>query len=66
MTGLRFPAGDDAALAAALIRLFSLPDSARHAIGARGRAWILGHFDAATVSELTLKLYADVTLDRVS
>ena len=29
MTGLRFAAGDDAALAAALIRLFSLPESAQ-------------------------------------
>ena len=28
MTGLRFSAGDDAALAAALIRLFSMPDAA--------------------------------------
>ena len=29
MTGLRFSTGDDAALAAALIRLFSLPESAQ-------------------------------------
>ena len=33
MTGMRVPADDDAALAAALIRLFSLSDSARSAIG---------------------------------
>jgi glycosyltransferase involved in cell wall biosynthesis len=64
MTGLRFPAGDDAALAEALIRLFSLPDSAQRAIGARGRAWVLGHFDVKTVSELTLKLYAEAVLRR--
>ncbi len=40
MTGLRVPAGDEAALAAALIRLFSLSDAARAGIGARGRAWV--------------------------
>ena len=46
MTGLRFSAGDDAALAAALIRLFSMPEAARRAIGARGREWVTSHFDA--------------------
>jgi glycosyltransferase involved in cell wall biosynthesis len=60
MTGMRVPAGDAGALAAALIQLFSLPDSARAAIGARGRAWVLGHFNSAAAAELTLKLYADV------
>jgi glycosyltransferase involved in cell wall biosynthesis len=60
MTGLRFSSGDDAALAAALIRLFSLPESVRWAIGARGRDWVARHFDAASVTELTLKLYSDV------
>ena len=60
MTGLRFTSGDDAALAAALIQLFSLSESDRRAIGARGRAWVIEHFNAAAVSEMTLKLYADV------
>lgn len=60
MTGLRFATGDAAALAAALIQLFSLPESDQRAIGARGRAWVLEHFNAAAVSEMTLKLYADV------
>lgn len=64
MTGLRFATGDDAALAAAVIQLFSLPESARHAIGARGRAWVMEHFNGAAVSEMTLKLYADVTAHR--
>jgi glycosyltransferase involved in cell wall biosynthesis len=63
-TGLRFATGDDAALAAALIQLFSLPESAQAAIGARGRAWVLEHFNAATVTEMTLKLYADVAAQR--
>lgn len=60
MTGLRYSAGDTAALAAALIRLFSLPESARSAIGTRGRAWVVANFDAAAVTEPTLKLYAEV------
>ena len=60
MTGLRVPAGDEAALAAALIRLFSLADGPRAAIGARGRAWVTAQFDAATVTRATLALYAEV------
>jgi glycosyltransferase involved in cell wall biosynthesis len=64
MTGLRVPAGDEAALAAALIGLFSLSDAGRAAIGARGRTWVAGHFDAASVSRATLSLYADVTRAR--
>jgi glycosyltransferase involved in cell wall biosynthesis len=64
MTGLRFSAGDDAALAAALIRLFSLPESARRGIGARGREWVLAHFNAAAAAEQTLRLYANVARAR--
>ena len=60
MTGLRVPAGDDAALAAALIRLFSLSDTARSGIGARGRTWVLDHFDAAAIERATLALYAEI------
>jgi glycosyltransferase involved in cell wall biosynthesis len=59
-TGLKFTAGDDAALAAALVRLFSMSDPIRNAIGARGRAWVLGHFNGPAVAELTLNLYAEV------
>ena len=55
------PADDEAALAAALIRLFSLSDSARSGIGARGRAWMKDHFDAASVERATLALYADIS-----
>ena len=64
MTGLRFSSGDDAALAAALIRLFSLPESTRSAIGARGRAWVAANFDAPGVTSATLKLYAEVARQR--
>jgi glycosyltransferase involved in cell wall biosynthesis len=61
ITGLRFQAGDDAALTAALLRLFSMPESTRNAIGMRGRKWVLGHFNAPTVAEQTLRLYGEVT-----
>lgn len=61
MTGLRVPAGDESALATALIRLFSLNDAARAAIGARGRVWVATQFEAAAVARATLGVYADVT-----
>lgn len=60
MTGLRVPVGDEAALAAALIRLFSLTDASRAAIGLRGRAWVTAQFDAQTIARATLALYAEV------
>lgn len=58
ITGLRFPAGDDAALAGTLLRLFSMPEPTRRAMGARGRAWVLDHFDTATVAAQALQVYA--------
>src|SRR5664279_4515736 len=61
ITGLRFHAGDDAALAATMLRLFSLPEPARRAMGARGRDWVLGHFNAPAVAEQTLRLYDEIT-----
>jgi glycosyltransferase involved in cell wall biosynthesis len=60
ITGLRFPAGDDAALAAALLRLFAMPEAVRATIGARGRDWVRGHFNAADAAEQTLALYNDI------
>jgi glycosyltransferase involved in cell wall biosynthesis len=60
ITGLRFPASDDAALAAALLRLFSMPEPVRRAIGQRGQDWVRGHFNAALVAEQTLKLYGEI------
>jgi len=56
-TGLRFAAGDDAALAAALLRLFAMDEAARYAMGLRGRAWVLDHFSAQAVAAQTLRLY---------
>ncbi len=60
ITGLRFHAGDDAALAATLLRLFSLPEPARRAMGLRGREWVIGHFNAPAVAEQTLRLYDEI------
>jgi glycosyltransferase involved in cell wall biosynthesis len=60
ITGLRFHSGDDAALAAAMLRLFSLADSARDAIGKRGRDWVLGHFNAPEIAEQMLRLYGQI------
>ncbi len=60
ITGIRFATGDAAALTAVLVRLFSLSDAERRAIGARGRAWVLGHFSAEAAAVPTLRLYADV------
>lgn len=60
ITGLRFHDKDDAALAAALLRLFSFDEATRRAMGARGRDWVLGHFNAAGISAQTLRLYGEI------
>jgi glycosyltransferase involved in cell wall biosynthesis len=60
IAGFRFQSGDDAALAAALLRLFSMPEVNRATIGRRGRDWVLGHFNTAIVTEQTLRLYRDI------
>jgi glycosyltransferase involved in cell wall biosynthesis len=60
IAGFRFQAGDDAELAAALLRLFSMPEPNRATIGRRGRDWVLGHFNTAIATEQTLRLYRDV------
>jgi glycosyltransferase involved in cell wall biosynthesis len=61
ITGLRFQSGDDAALTAALLRLFAMPEPTRRDIGTRGRDWVLDHFNAPTVAEQTLRLYSEIT-----
>ena len=60
VAGFRFPAGDDAALAATLLRLFSMPEQNRATIGRRGRDWVLGHFNDEVIAEQTLRLYGEV------
>lgn len=64
MTGLRVPAGDPAALAAALVRVMSMPDAARRAIGRRAREWVAAHCAPALVERQTLAVYAAVTAPR--
>jgi glycosyltransferase involved in cell wall biosynthesis len=64
MTGLRFASGDDAALAAALIRAFSMPESARRALGARGREWVSAQFNGENITAQTLALYAEIARGR--
>lgn len=66
ITGLRFPAGNDAALAATLLRLFAMPDFTRRAIGQRGRQWVTGQFAPGLVAEQILQVYADVTGGRIA
>ena len=60
IAGFRFQAGDDAALAAALLRLFSMPEPNRATMGRRGREWVLNHFNAAVVAEQTLRVYGEI------
>jgi glycosyltransferase involved in cell wall biosynthesis len=58
-TGLRVPAGDSEALAVALIRIFAMPEPARRAMGARGRAWVAASFDPDDAAARILRVYAD-------
>jgi glycosyltransferase involved in cell wall biosynthesis len=60
ITGLRVPAGDAGALAAALLRLFAMPAPLAATIGERGRAWVLDHFNADVAAELMLQLYSEI------
>jgi glycosyltransferase involved in cell wall biosynthesis len=64
MTGLRVAAGDAEALAAALVRLMSMPEAARRSIGRRAREWVATHCAPAMVARQTLAVYAAVTAPR--
>ena len=66
IAGFRFHAGDDAALAAALLRLFSMPEPNQATIGRRGRDWVLGHFNAEIVAEQTLRLYGEIARSAIT
>jgi hypothetical protein len=37
-----------------------MPEPNRATIGRRGREWVLGHFNAAAVTEQTLRLYGEI------
>jgi len=60
-TGLRCPAADDEALAAAMFRLLSMPEPARAAMGRRGRAWVIDQFDASVAARRMLALYRELS-----
>jgi len=60
VAGLRFPSGDHAGLAGALLRLFAMPPELREGMGQRGRDWVLSHFNANTVAAQMLSAYAEV------
>jgi glycosyltransferase involved in cell wall biosynthesis len=60
IAGFRFPTGDDAALTATLLRLFSMPEQNLATIGRRGRDWVVGHFNDETIAEQTLRLYGEI------
>ncbi len=64
MTGLRFASGDAGALATAVVRLMSMPDPVRRAIGRRGREWVAAHCAPGTVAQELLAVYAAVTQNR--
>jgi len=64
MTGLRYPSGDDGELAAALIRLLSAPESARLAVGRRGRERALAQFANAAAAPQMLAVYAEIARPR--
>ncbi len=63
IAGLRVPVGDETALAAALLRMFSMPELERESLGLRGRDWVHAHFNAATVARQVLHVYGEV-IDR--
>jgi len=63
-TGLRFPAGDDRELAAALIRLLSASEAGRRAIGRRGRERAIAQFADAGAATQMLAVYAEITRQR--
>jgi len=60
-TGVLFPPGDSDALAAALDRFATLPDSCLAGMGAAGRQWVEGNFSAAAYRQRILDLYRSIT-----
>jgi len=60
MTGWRFRSGDDAELAATLIRLLSASESTRLAVGRRGRERVKSHFATQAAPDQMLALYSEI------
>ncbi|MGU3537847.1 glycosyltransferase family 4 protein [Methylobacterium sp. A54F] len=63
-TGWRVPAGDAAALAAALTEALTLGASARDALGRRCRAHVEAHFSLERMASDTLDVYRDLLAAR--
>lgn len=59
-TGFTFRSGDEEALAAAVIRLLSAPESVRLSIGRRGRNHALSRFAAGDAAAQMLALYLEL------
>lgn len=62
--GLCVPAQDAAALASAIERLADAPGSVRDAMGRRGRAYYLEHFEPERLARRLLELFAPLAGDR--
>jgi glycosyltransferase involved in cell wall biosynthesis len=60
MTGLRFPSGDDSALAAALIRVLSAPETAWRAIGRRAREHVMTQYASTAAMTQMLAVYMEI------
>lgn len=61
-SGLMVPSRDPAAMAAALKRLIERPEE-RMAMGARGRAFAVEHFDAGVLMRRLISVYEEVVSD---
>ncbi len=60
MTGLRFPSGDDSALAAALIRVLSAPETSRQAIGRRAREHVMTQYASTAAMTQMFAVYMEI------
>ncbi len=60
ITGFRFRSGDDGELATSLIRLLSVPESTRAAMGRRGRDRVLTQFANYARPNQMLDIYAEI------
>ncbi len=60
MTGWRFRSGDDAELAATLIRLLSASESTRLAVGRRGRERVKSQFATQAAPDQMLAVYTEI------
>ncbi len=57
-TGLRVPAGDAKALAAAMRKIIDMSEADRHAMGRNGRMNAVAHYSVGAMCRSTLEIYA--------